>query len=147
MEILEFLSVVGMSALKVIPGLGLAVLYEMSGLEIFITIFVGGMAGIITFAYFGTRIRAFRKRRRKEKGIRKPIKIRKARRIYRIWNKYGLLGVAVLTPPMISPPFGAIIAVAFGERMDRILLFMSVSMAFWAGAFALLGKQILTWIG
>jgi hypothetical protein len=147
MELLELISVVGMSALKVLPGLGLAMLYEMSGLEIFLTIFIGGMAGVITFSFFGTRIRAWRKRRRKAKAVHKPVKIKRARRIYRIWKKYGLLGVAFLTPPIISPPFGAIIAVAFGEKMERILLFMAISMAFWAGAFALLGKQILHWVG
>jgi membrane protein DedA with SNARE-associated domain len=147
MEILEFLSVAGLSALKVIPGAALAVVYELSPIEIFLTLFIGGMAGIFAFSYFGTRIRDWRKRRRMQKGIQKPYKIRRIRRIMRIWRKFGLAGVALLTPPMISPPFGAIIAVAFGERLERILIFMAVSMAIWAGLFALLGNQILQWIG
>ena len=38
------------------------------------------------------------------------------------------------------------IAVSFGEKPAKILLYMSVSMAFWAGAFALLGNQLLDYI-
>lgn len=143
MEILEFLSVAGMSALKVIPGVGLAMLYELTALEIFLTLFVGGMIGIIGFSFFGTRIRQWQKRRRMKKNVVKKMKIKRARRIVKIWRKYGLVGVAFLTPPLISPPFGVAIAVAFGERMERILLYMGISMAFWAGVFALLGDQIL----
>jgi hypothetical protein len=146
MEVLELLSVVGMSSLKVLPGVGLALLYELTALEIFLTIFIGGMAGIITFSFFGTRIRAWRKKRRMARNIVKKVKIKRARRIVRIWRKYGLVGVAFLTPPLISPPFGVAIAVAFGERMERILLYMGISMAFWAAVFAIVGEQILALI-
>ncbi|MEM6268277.1 MAG: hypothetical protein AAF998_02515 [Bacteroidota bacterium] len=147
MDILKMLSVAGLSALKVIPGAALAVARELNPVEIFLSLFVGGMLGIIFFAYFGTRIRKWRKARLKKRGVNKPFKIRRIRRIMRIWKRFGLAGVAVLTPPMISPPFGAIIAVAFGERFERILAFMAVSMALWAGIFALIGKQVLEWIG
>lgn len=147
--ILQYVSVIALSSLKVIPGLGLALVYEMNALEIFISLSAGGILGIFLFTLLGEQIRGWMKRRRqkKYKDNPKPLKIRKARRILRIWNKYGLVGVAILTPPMISPPFGAIIAVAFRESRMRILIYMSISVVVWAAIFALLGDQILELLG
>ena len=147
--ILQYVSVIALSSLKVIPGLGLALVYEMNALEIFICLSAGGIIGVFLFTLAGEQIRSWLKRRRMEKNKDnpKPIKIKRARRILRIWNKYGLIGVALLTPPMISPPFGSIIAVAFREKRPRILLYMSISVLVWALIFALLGETILDFLG
>lgn len=147
--ILQYASVIALSSLKVIPGLGLALVYEMNALEIFICLSAGGILGIFLFTLAGEQIRLWLKKRRMEKNKDnpKPIKIKRARRILRIWNKYGLIGIAILTPPMISPPFGSIIAVAFREKRPRILLYMSISVVIWAAIFALLGDQILELLG
>lgn len=146
---LQYLSVAALASIKVLPGLALAMVYKFNSLEIFLSLSIGGIAGITVFTFLGERIRTWLKRRRKDKnkGKDKSINIRKARRILRIWHKYGLLGIAVLTPPMISPPFGSIISVAFRENRGRILLYMYISVVAWAGIFALLGDQILALIG
>ncbi len=147
--ILQYASVIALSSLKVLPGLGLALVYDMNALEIFICLSAGGILGVFLFTLAGEQIRNWLKRRRREKhkDNPKPIKIRKARRILRIWHKYGLIGVALLTPPVISPPFGSIIAVAFREKRSRILLFMSISVIIWAAILALLGEQVLELLG
>ncbi len=147
--ILEFASVIALSSLKMLPGLGLGLVYQMSAFELFICLSAGGILGVFLFTMAGEQIRNYFKARRKRKGKErtKPVKIKKARRILRIWNKYGLIGVAILTPPMISPPFGSIISVAFRENRSRILIFMSISVVVWSAIFALLGDQILDLLG
>lgn len=148
MDILALLSVGAMSSIKILPAVGMAVLYQLNPVETFLSIAIGGIAGATIFTLVGARIRQWRRRRRKARrtDMSRPLNLRKARKITRIWNKWGLYGVALLTPPMISPPFGAIIAVAFGERFGRIMTFMTVSTVVWAGLFALLGKQIIAWL-
>ncbi len=175
MDFLQWLSVIGLSAFKVIPGLALAIAYNMHPLEIFICLSIGGMLGITFFTLFAVRIRQWRKRRRVRKAqkykalekerladgktppapegiakpsrferrMNKPVNIRKARRTKRLWNKVGIIGIALITPPIISPPIGALISVFFGERLRRIFLFMFLSTLLWAAIFALLGHQIL----
>lgn len=83
------------------------------------------------------------KLQRSWKKMHKPLNIRKARRTKRLWSKVGIIGIALITPPMISPPVGALISVFFGERLKRIFLFMFLSAILWAAIFALLGHQIL----
>jgi hypothetical protein len=142
-EFMTWLTVAGISSLKVIPGLALAMAQDMSSVEIFVTLAVGSMLGVIFFTMFGMRIRKWRKERRRRKGIQKPLNFRKARKWKRMWVRYGLPGVALLTPPLLSPPIGAFIAVAFEKRKGRILLFMGMSILLWCTIFALLGHQVL----
>lgn len=57
---------------------------------------------------------------------------KKNRRIVVIWKKYGLLGVAFLTPILLMPIGGTLIAASFGEKPLRIISFMFFSMLFWS---------------
>lgn len=145
-EIGELLVATGISTLKVLPAVAFALLNKFTWYEIFISVSVGGISGVIFFSFWGTRIRAWMKERRKRKGRKKPINIRKARRIVKLWRRFGIYGIAFLTPPFISPPIGAIISVAFGESYKRILIYMTISTLAWAALFALLGDKILALI-
>lgn len=53
------------------------------------------------------------------------------RRKVRIWSKYGIMGVSFLTPVILSPIGGALIANAFGEKKYKIFLWMSVMALGW----------------
>lgn len=146
MEFVEFLSVAGTSTLKILPALAIAIGLKFSALEIFLSTFIGGMIGVIIFSYFGTAIRNWRKNRMRKKIRKKPMNIKRARKMLRMWNKFGLPGIAILTPPMISPPIGAIIASAFGAEFKKTVLYMAISMAVWSLLFALIGETILTFV-
>jgi hypothetical protein len=54
------------------------------------------------------------------------------RRKISIWKKYGLVGVAFLTPILFTPIGGAMIANGFGETKERIFIHMFVSAVLWA---------------
>jgi uncharacterized membrane protein len=141
----QYVLVAGLSALKVIPGVALGVGFGLHPFETFLATFLGGMLGVTFYAFFGQKLRVLNKKRRKSnpKFAEKTRKnFRKARRIKRLWNKVGIIGIALLTPPILSPPIGTFIAVAFGTSTVRILLFMGVSMALWAAGFAFLGDTI-----
>jgi membrane protease YdiL (CAAX protease family) len=58
------------------------------------------------------------------------------RRIVRIWRKYGLMGIAFLTPLLFSPILGTLIAVSFGEKKTKIVLSMALSALFWSLIFS-----------
>jgi hypothetical protein len=54
------------------------------------------------------------------------------RRKIMIWKKFGLLGVAFLTPILFTPIGGAMIANGFGESKERIFIYMFISAVIWA---------------
>jgi len=56
----------------------------------------------------------------------------KTRRIVRIWNKFGILGIAVLTPIILTPIGGTIVLTTFNVKKRKIFLYMLGSALFWA---------------
>jgi len=107
-----------------------------AGLELITTILVtvgGMMTVVLSFAYAGNWIR--------EKVIRRFFGPRKKftnsnRRFVRIWKKYGLVGVAALTPILLTPIGGSILAVSSGSPKEKIILFMFVSASVWSVIFS-----------
>ena len=136
----SMVAVASLAFIKVLFSLFLALALKLNGPEIFLSIFIGGMAGVLAFGFFGARIRHFISMRNRKKN--KRINFKRVRTLLKIWRRFGLWGIAALTPPIITPPIGAILAVAFGERLNRILLYMSISFGVWCTIFALFGNAI-----
>ena len=60
------------------------------------------------------------------------------RLIVKAWQRFGILGIAVLTPLLLSPIGGAIIAVSFRVKTRRIIINMLISHLIWAFLFSFL---------
>jgi hypothetical protein len=129
-EILKIIPIFFLTMLKVFfgPTLGYA-----TGLHIITTILVtigGMMASVTLFTFFGTWLREkilirFQKKNQKKFTPNK-------RKLVSLWKKYGLVGVAVLTPLLLTPIGGTIVAVSFGSPKQKILLYMFISATIFA---------------
>lgn len=118
------------SSLKFIAGPLLGRLYDLPWWETAFFTFFGMMISIVLFS---TVARAFFYKYVKGIFFRNEKKISPAkRRIVKVWNKFGLSGVAFLTPIILTPIGGAIVATSFGLKPVRIIAYMAVSSAFWA---------------
>ena len=78
-------------------------------------------------------------RRRTQVERKRPTKNLKSWQA-KLWSRFGLLGVALLTPPILSPPIGVTIAVAFGTSTKKVLLYMIPSVILWGFVFGFFGK-------
>jgi hypothetical protein len=69
----------------------------------------------------------------------------RSRRFVRLWRRYGLIGVAFLTPVIISIPVGTILVNAFEDNKAKIFIYMFFSILFWSvlltSAFELLNVE------
>ncbi|MCU0420206.1 MAG: hypothetical protein MUC38_11195 [Cyclobacteriaceae bacterium] len=52
-----------------------------------------------------------------------------------IWKKYGLAGVAALTPLLLTPIGGTLLAVSLGGNRATLWLYMLISATFWSFVF------------
>ncbi len=133
-EILKAIPVFLSSALKFILGP-----LEGYGLKLhFVTTVlatIGGMMiSVVAFTFFGDWLRhVLLKRFFHSKDQENPNK--KKNRFSGFIAKYGLGGVAFLTPVFLTPIGGTIIAVSLGKPKNKILLFMLISAIFWAIVF------------
>jgi hypothetical protein len=129
-EILKALSIYFSSMLKFILGpLG----GKAVGLNIITTMVVtaaGMMTVVVVLTYFGEFIREkfidrFFKRKDKPQS-------RQSRKWVIIFRKYGLGGIAFLTPLLLTPVGGSLLAVSFTKEREKIIFFMFISACCWS---------------
>ena len=128
-EIITILTIYLLCTLKVIfgPTMGYAAGFSPI-LSIIITV-SGMMTTVLIFTFFGERIRATILKR-----YVKPKKVftAKNRRFVKIWRKYGELGISFLTPILLSPPGGSIIAMALGGSRRKTVSYMFLWSVVWS---------------
>jgi uncharacterized membrane protein YidH (DUF202 family) len=132
----------------IITGIPAAALEGLTFWETFFSAWIGGSIGIIFFTYLIDSISQFFKKLfpRKKKKI---IFTRRNRMIVTIKKKFGLYGIAFLTPFIFSMPLGAFIALRFYSDKVQIIRFMLVSVLFWSAIGAWLSEPIklaIDWI-
>lgn len=112
-QIIQYLTIYILSTLKFIFGPALGVTYGLSVPE---TVFFNTL-GMVTPAYlvriYGDKIRLLYKKWFVKKS--QKIFTKKNRTFVKVWNKFGLPGVAFLVPLILMPIPGAIIANMFSE--------------------------------
>jgi hypothetical protein len=62
-------------------------------------------------------------------------------RVERLWNRYGLIGVAFQSPVFAGTLISTLVALGLGAPPRRLLFWISVSLVFWGGV--LTGGAIL----
>jgi len=92
----------------------------------------GGITGIVVYTFFGEKISIWWKSKRKPK----PFSINKRKRILvKVKQDYGLAGIALLSPVIISIPVGCIISYSMSEDKFKIMRFQFVSLLIWTLVF------------
>jgi hypothetical protein len=56
----------------------------------------------------------------------------RTRRIVRVWSRYGLIGLAAITPIFLSIPIGTFFITRLERNKRKILFHLFVSIAFWS---------------
>ncbi len=134
-EILKAIPVFLSSALKFILGP-----LEGYGLKLhFLTTVTatisGMMVSVVAFTFFGEWLRNVLLKRFFHKKNKDPDPNKKSNWFSWVIAKYGLGGVAFLTPVFLTPIGGTILAVSLTNSKKKILLFMLISAVFWAFVF------------
>ena len=106
---------------------------KLSIMTTIIATVTGMMTAVVAFTYFGNFLR--------ETVFKKFFQNRKKftprnRKITTLYKKYGLAGIAFLTPILLTPIGGTLIAVSFGSPKEKIILYMFVSGVVWAIIFS-----------
>lgn len=142
---LEYLEVALIASVKFLIAPFDAERNHFNWIESFAVTTTGGIAGIFVFVFVGENISAWWRhfmalvksvflRRPAEVIERKPRKkfTRKNRLIVWIKMKFGLAGIAFITPCIISIPIGTVVAISFYKKRGRVLLYLLISLILWS---------------
>ena len=125
---LKYITVFFLSGLKFIFGPTLGVAYDLPLIVIILLTSGGMMTTIYLFTFFGDRIRNLAMKFRKNpKTFTK-----RNRRFVRIWRKFGLEGVCLLTPLILTPVGGGLLANLLGTNKKKLIKWMWISALGWS---------------
>ena len=128
-EFWTILLIYALCTLKIIFGPTMGYAAGLSPLLTVIITVAGMMTTVVLFSFIGEWVR--------ETILRKYIKPKKVftkrnRRFVKVWRKYGELGISFLTPILLSPPGGSIIAMALGGSKKKIIAYMFLWSVVWS---------------
>lgn len=129
--LVKYLTVLLSSTIKFVGGPIAGLATGLSYVETAFFTALGMMTTVLLFTLFGKPLRGLLKRTLWKNNKRFT---RRNRRFVYIWRRWGLLGVSFLTPLILTPVGGALLANLFGGPKKQILVYMLVSAFFWGFA-------------
>lgn len=126
----QLLSLFLLSGVKFLfaPFLGLG--YQIPPWLTAIICYTGGLMGTIFFSLLGQKLMALIKYFKPTKKAK--LFTPKNRRYIKLWQKFGLPGLAILSPVTISLPVGILLMTRFGTPPQKIFSVMALSLLAWA---------------
>lgn len=139
MHLAKYLSVLVASMLKFIGGPVTGVALGLTWVETWLSTVAGMMASVVLVTYAGAALRALVNRFRKTTSRRFSPRTRLA---VRVWKRAGMMGIAFLTPLLLTPIGGTVLAVSFKVNRSLIFSYMLISALFWGIIFTLAMYQV-----
>ena len=124
--ITSLIAVFGASIIELWLGIPLGFFLNLNPVLIAIISAAGSILSAYLVIILGEGIRKrFIKWRYGEQLIKKG-------RIYDIWNKYGIIGLGLLSPLLFGAPIGAALGIGLKAPRYRLLSWMSIGIVIWS---------------
>jgi len=110
------------------------VIYKSNYLLALLSSCSGAIFGTVFFTYLSAGLlKWWDKLKDKWFTSKHPKKIftKSNRRVIRIKHRFGLTGIAILTPIFLSIPIGAFLAERFYKDKKKVIIYLSISAIFW----------------
>ena len=113
---LKILTVTGLATFEIYAAIPAGFAFGLNPFTIFLASVAGGLAGVFVAAFLGDKIRAFfhKKKPAKEAPAKHPV-------IYRIWNKYGIIGLGFLGTMSVGAPISIAIGVSLKANLKKLI--------------------------
>ncbi|KPN13765.1 DNA-binding protein [Bacillus australimaris] len=121
-----------LAALPFFEVIGVVPFAILSGLHPVTTAVIGFIGNFLTVLFlivFVDRFKAWWLKRKEENGDEKGEK--KQLRARKIWERYGLPGLALIGPFIIGSHLAALMCMSFGTKRKQVAVWMTVSLMMW----------------
>ncbi|WP_033543609.1 small multi-drug export protein [Planococcus sp. CAU13] len=113
----------------------LGIVWGLSPFWVMLLAFVGNMLTVLVLIIGFDRFKDWYNKRQEAKG---KTQNKKSERAKRIWNKYGLPGLAMLGPILIGTHIAAFIGMTLGATKKNTTIWLTISIGVWTLAFGIL---------
>lgn len=110
------------------------IFFKFNFLKVFIVTVSSGIFSNVLFTFSSAALLKWwdNYKERKKIGSKKKVFTKANRRIIKIKNKFGLVGLAFITPIFPGIPVGAFLAERFYKDKFKIIMYLNVSVVFWS---------------
>lgn len=140
--LMDILITILLSTIKFGMTFPLAIMeFKFNYFETMLWINIGGIIGIYFFAYLSEGINKWlskvfiskkKAKRIKEKNLNKKVFSKRNRRIVKIKQRYGLIGIAISTPILLSIPIGVFLVVRYYPKVKSRFLYLIAGNVVWS---------------
>lgn len=125
-NIYSILLVFGVSFLELWAGIPLGLVLKLNPFITGITAALGSISSAFIVSFLGEGLRErFIKWRYKDKDLKQG-------NFYKIWNKYGIIGLGLLSPLLFGAPLGTALGIVLGAQKNILFLWMSIGIVIWS---------------
>lgn len=139
MDFIELLTVFGLSIIELWAAIPAGFALNLNPIAIIIASSAGAIVGALLIILTGEKIR--NKIVKWRYGDKKDFN---QSRLYRIWNKYGVVGLGLLSPLLFGALIGAALGSLLGAKRWRLLLWMSIGIVVWSIGLTAVGVASLS---
>ncbi len=112
----KFLTVAALASFEIYAAIPAGFAFGLSPFTIFFASVSGGLAGVFVAAFLGDKIRSFIARYKKPKAPKPQTGL-----VYRIWNKYGIIGLGFLGTLTVGAPASIAVGLGFNASLKKLL--------------------------
>jgi membrane protein YqaA with SNARE-associated domain len=120
--VLKILTVAGLATFEIYAAIPAGFAFKLSPWIIFLASLIGGITGVFVAAFLGDKIRLFFSRFKKEN---KP-KETKHTLPFRIWNKYGVVGLGAIGTFFVGAPVCIAVGVGLNAKLSKLIVWCCV---------------------
>ncbi len=114
--LVKILTVAGLASFEIYAAIPAGFAFGLSPFIILMATIAGGLTGVFVALFLGNKIRAFFTKKQPAKEV-KP----KTGLGYRIWDKYGIIGLGFLGTMTIGAPASIAIGLGFNASAQKLL--------------------------
>lgn len=130
----KVLTVAALASFEIYAAIPAGFAFKLSPLTILLATISGGLAGVFLTAFLGDRIRKFFTRNRPQKEG-KP----KSGWAYRIWDRYGLIGLGLFGTLTVGAPASIAVGVGLNAPLRRLLTWCCIGVGIRCALFTAIG--------
>jgi len=113
---LRILTVAGLASFEIYAAIPAGFVFGLSPWTIAFASITGGLAGVFVAAFLGDKIRQVIARYKKKKEIKSKTSL-----VYRIWNKYGIIGLGFFGTMTVGAPASIAVGIGMNASLKKLL--------------------------
>jgi membrane protein YqaA with SNARE-associated domain len=113
----KFFTVAGLATFEIYAAIPAGFAFKMPPLYIFLASVTGGVAGVYVATYLGDYLRKIFYKKKNSTKPEKP----KTGIVYRIWDRFGVIGLGLLGTIIVGAPISIGVGVGFNVPLKKML--------------------------